>query len=167
MASWADPMLTRLRSLGPDAGASAAASPPSDRLAALLEAQQRRPELPVSARDGDRAWLKEWTDAPRPAPLKPYVVAHPYTLLQGKVLPAVLVALLANRAERDRSGPSIVGGNNQGGAVTAAGQVLVDVSRSILERNKAIEPTITVAKGTQVLVEVARDIEFPGAFRRQ
>jgi type IV secretory pathway VirB10-like protein len=77
----------------------------------------------------------------------------------------VLVALLANRVERDRSSPSIVAGNNQGGAVSAAGQVLVDVSRSILERNKSIEPTITVARGTQVLVEVTRDIEFAGAYR--
>lgn len=264
-----DPMLARLRGLVPDASvpaASAAPAPQADRLAALLEAQQRRPELPVSARAGDRAWLKEWADAPRPAPLRPYVVSHAYTLLQGKVLPAVLgkdlntdlpgevtafttedvydsltsrhllvpkgsmlsgkysntvrtgqqrvlfaftritlpngasvdlpgfggadrggaagidgdvnnhffkqfassmlVALLAYGVERDRTSPTIVAGSNQGGAASAAGQVLVDVSRSILERNKAIEPTITVAKGTRVLVEVARDIEFAGAYRR-
>ncbi len=263
----ADPMLSRLRSLGPEPSAAPASAPApaSDRLAALLEAQQRRPEQPVSARAGDRAWLKEWSDAPRPAPLRPYVVAHPYTLLQGKVLPAVLgkdlntdlpgevtayttedvydslssryllvpkgsmlsgkysnavrtgqqrilfaftritlpngasvdlpgfggadpagaagiegdvnnhffrqfassvlVALLANKVEGNRSSPTIVGGSYQGGAVSAAGQVLVDVSRSILERNKAIEPTITVARGTQVLVEVTRDIEFAGAYR--
>jgi type IV secretory pathway VirB10-like protein len=262
----ADPMLTRLRSLVPEPGvAPASAAAPSDRLAALLEAQQRRPEQPVSARAADRAWLKEWCDAPRPTPLRPYVVAHPYTLLQGKVLPAVLgkdlntdlpgevtayttqdvydslssryllvpkgsmlsgkysnavrtgqhrilfaftritlpngasvdlpgfggadpggaagiegdvnnhffrqfassvlVALLANKVEGNRSSAAIVGGNYQGGAVSAAGQVLVDVSRSILERNKSIEPTITVARGTQVLVEVTRDIEFAGAYR--
>ncbi len=264
----ADPMPPRLRNAAaePSAAPAAAAAPASDRLAALIEAQQRRPELPVSARAADRAWLKEWSDAPRPLPLRPYVVAHPYTLLQGKVLPAVLgrdlntdlpgevtayttedvydsltsrhllvprgsmlsgkysnalrtgqqrllfaftritlpdgasvdlpgfggadrggaagiegdvnnhffrqfassvlVALLANRVERDRTSPGIVAGNNQGGAVSAAGQVLVDVSRSILERNKAIEPTITVPKGTQLLVEVTRDIEFAGAYRR-
>jgi type IV secretory pathway VirB10-like protein len=262
----ADPMLTRLRSLVPEPSvAPGSAAAPSDRLTALLEAQQRRPEQPVSARAGDRAWLKEWSDAPRPTPLRPYVVAHPYTLLQGKVLPAVLgkdlntdlpgevtayttqdvydslssryllvpkgsmlsgkysnavrtgqqrilfaftritlpngasvdlpgfggadpggaagiegdvnnhffrqfassvlVALLASKVEGNQSRPTIVGGSYQGGAVSAAGQVLVDVSRSILERNKSIEPTITVAKGTQVLVEVTRDIEFAGAYR--
>jgi type IV secretory pathway VirB10-like protein len=78
----------------------------------------------------------------------------------------MLVAMLAYGLERNQATPNIVGGAYQGGAVTAAGQVLVDVSRSILERNKSIEPTITVPKGTQVLVEVARDIEFAGAYRR-
>jgi type IV secretory pathway VirB10-like protein len=78
---------------------------------------------------------------------------------------SLLVAFLANRVERDRASPSIVAGSTQGGAVSAAGQVLVDVSRSILDRNKSIEPTITVAKGSRLLVEVTRDIEFPAAWR--
>ena len=39
----------------------------------------------------DRAWLKEFAgEAQRGKSLKPYLVSHPYTLVQGKALPAVL-----------------------------------------------------------------------------
>jgi type IV secretory pathway VirB10-like protein len=258
-----DTGLAPLRNLVAESGAPAPTTSisASDRLAGLLEGQQRRPD----ASAGGRAWLQEWSDPPRRASLRPTPAPGAFTLLQGKVLPAVLgrdlntdlpgevtaittedvydslasrhllipkgsvlsgkysnairtgqerilfaftritlpdgsgidlpgfggadqagaagvegkvdnhffrqfassllVAFLANRVERDRTGPSIVAGSTQGGAVSAAGQVLVDVSRSILDRNKSIEPTITVAKGSRLLVEVTRDIEFPTAWR--
>jgi type IV secretion system protein VirB10 len=262
-----DSGLARLRSLvaesNPPVTTTGTSSP--DRLASLIEAQQRRPDNPAGNRAADRAWLQDFSDAPRRASLRPTAAPGAFTLLQGKVLPAVLgrdlntdlpgevtavttedvydslasrhllipkgsvlsgkysnairtgqerilfaftritlpdgsgvdlpgfggadaagaagvegrvdnhffrqfassllVAVLANRVERDRASPSIVAGSTQGGAVSAAGQVLVDVSRSILDRNKSVEPTITVAKGSRLLVEVTRDIEFPAAWR--
>ena len=263
-----DTGLAPLRTVVAESGAPAPATSTStsDRLASLLEAaQQRRPDASAGGRAADRAWLQEWSDPPRRAALRPTPAPGAFTLLQGKVLPAVLgrdlntdlpgevtaittedvydslasrhllipkgsvlsgkysnairtgqerilfaftritlpdgsgidlpgfggadqagaagvegkvdkhffrqfassllVAFLANRVERGRTGPSIVAGSTPGGAVSAAGQVLVDVSRSILDRNKSIEPTITAAKGSRLLVEVTRDIEFPSAWR--
>lgn len=55
----------------------------------------------------------------------------------------------------------------QGGATTSpAGQVLVDVGRTVLERNRNIPPTITLAQGTRINVEVAKDMEFKGPYLR-
>lgn len=76
-----------------------------------------------------------------------------------------LVAFLADKAESGKQGPSVLAGGGGGGAVSAAGQVLVDVSKTILERNKNIPPTITVEKGTRIIVEVTRDMEFAGPYR--
>ena len=78
---------------------------------------------------------------------------------------SLLVALLADRAEQGKT--IVQSGSSNGqptGPATAAGQVLVDVSRTILERNRTIPPTIKVEKGTRINVEVTRDIEFPGAY---
>lgn len=77
---------------------------------------------------------------------------------------SLLVALLADRVERNTPAPSTSVGA-AAGARTAAGQVLVDTSRTILDRNRVIPPTITVAKGTRINVEVTRDMEFPGPYR--
>jgi len=49
-------------------------------------------------------------------------------------------------------------------AVSPAGQVLVDVSKAILDRNKSIPPTITVDQGTRINVEVKKDMEFSGPY---
>ncbi len=38
--------------------------------------------------------------------------------------------------------------------------MLVDVSRTILDRNKTIPPTITVDAGTRINVNVAADMDF-------
>ncbi len=234
-----------------------------DRTMAAIEAA-RRGEQASTGIAADRSWLKEFADKPKNPPLRPYQVTHPYTLLQGKVLPAVLtrdlnsdlpgevgacttvdvydslssryllipkgsclqgaysngvrngqerilfafsrlilpnglsidlpanpgadlggasgvagevdnhffkmfttsllVALLADRAEQGRQGPSVSTGS--GGPVSAAGQVLVDVSRTVLDRHRTIPPTIRVAAGTRINVEVTRDMEFPGPYRR-
>ena len=45
--------------------------------------------------------------------------------------------------------------------MTAADQVLSDVSKTILQRNRVIPPTITVDQGTRINVEVAQDMVFP------
>lgn len=62
--------------------------------------------------------------------------------------------------------PSNVTVIGAGGTTSPAGQVLVDVSRSILERNKTIQPTITIEQGTMINVEVKRDMEFTGPYTR-
>jgi type IV secretory pathway VirB10-like protein len=243
-----------------NASAANQADPVSSRISALLAAkgggEQAAPTTGVAS---DRGWLKE-LGAPttRTPALRAYKVTNPYTLLQGKVIPAVLgrdlntdlpgevtacttmdvydslvsrhlliprgsclagrysnaiamgqerilfaftrltmpnglsvdlpgnpgadlggasgiggdvnnhffkmfttsllVALLAQKVEANKQ-PSAtsVGGT---GALSAAGEVLVDVSKTILDRNRTIPPTITVDKGTRINVEVTRDIEF-------
>lgn len=75
---------------------------------------------------------------------------------------SLMVALLGATVEKGEPAPSGLGGS--GGAKTAAGQVFVDVSRSVLDRNKSIVPTITVPAGTRINVQVVRDMEFPSAY---
>lgn len=85
-----------------------------------------------------------------------------------------LVAFIADRVERSappaaaNSGvPSIPGvtqGSAASGARSAAGQVLVDVSRTVLDRNRVIPPTITVDAGTRINVQVTSDFEFPQTY---
>lgn len=248
------------------AGSADARSQSPSALEALLRAQGQQPS--GAPRSADRAWLKELaaeSGGSTNKPLRPYGVSSPYTLLQGKVLPAVLmrdintdlpgeisacltldvydsitsdyllmpkgsclvgqysssvrpgqdrvlfaftriilpsglsfdlpaapgadmggaagvkgdvnnhffrmfgssflVAWLADRAERSNSAPSTNIGATSG-AKTAAGQVLVETSRTILERDKLIAPTITVKKGERINVEVTRDMEFPGPYRK-
>lgn len=77
-----------------------------------------------------------------------------------------LIAWLANRAESGSQASSTTTTSETSGAKTAAGQVLVDTSRTILERDKIIAPTITVRKGERINVEVTRDMEFPGPYRK-
>jgi type IV secretory pathway VirB10-like protein len=48
--------------------------------------------------------------------------------------------------------------------VSPAGQVLVDVSKTILDRNRTIPPTITVDQGARLNVEVKKDMEFSGPY---
>ena len=261
----------RLRAMMPEAPEPAGRAPAAgvdtsgNNLRALIEAQSRAAGGPVTGGAADQAWVKEiGSDSGRAKPIKPYPVGGPYTLLQGKVIPAVLVrdlnsdlpgevtacttvdiydsvssayllipkgsclmgryqsairtgqerlmfaftriilpnamsmdlpgstgsdlsgaagvagnvnnhffkmfassflvAFLADRAEAGKATPPPTAGSSSG-ATTAAGQVLVDVSRSILERQKNIQPTITIEKGTRINVEVTRDMEFPGPYR--
>ncbi|EKD97336.1 MAG: hypothetical protein ACD_23C00966G0003 [uncultured bacterium] len=49
-------------------------------------------------------------------------------------------------------------------SVSPAGQVLADVSKTILDRNRIIPPTITVDQGTRINVEVKKDMEFSGPY---
>lgn len=70
------------------------------------------------------------------------------------------VAWLADKAERNAPAVTTTQ-QTSGGARTAAGQVLVEVSRSILDRNRSIPTTITVDAGQRIAVQVVRDMEFP------
>lgn len=263
----------RLRSMLPQqgvtvaAGAGNPASPQSNpAIEALLESQRRAANQPTTQAQADKAWLREYSEETRQnKPLKSYRTTSPYTLLQGKVIPAVLmrdlnsdlpgevtacttvdmydsvrssyllmpkgsclsgryqnsvrvgqsrlmfafsritlpngvsfdlpgnpgsdlagaagvsgdvdnhfwemfrnsflVAWGAERLEASKQSPTTTYGSTSG-AQTAAGQVLVDVSRTILERQKVIPPTITIEKGTRINVEVTRDMEFPGPYRK-
>lgn len=75
-----------------------------------------------------------------------------------------LVAFLADRAESGSSRP-VTSGLNAGssGAQTAAGQVLVDTSRVVLQKYQNIPPTITIEAGMRINVQVVKDMEFPAA----
>lgn len=258
--------VAELSSGGPANGASPEQDRSRSAVQALIDAQSKAVPLPVHGVSGDRAWLQEFAaTATRSQAIRPYAVTNPYTLIQGKVIPAVLgrdlntdlpgavsacttldvydsissnyllipkgsclsgkyssairsgqervmfafsrivlpnglsfdlpgnagsdlggaagvagdvnnhfiqmftssllIAVLADKAEANKPSPTTNTGS--GGANSAAGQVLVEVSRSILDRNKVIPPTITVPKGTRINVEVTKDMEFPGPYRNR
>lgn len=77
---------------------------------------------------------------------------------------SLLIALLADRLERG-AGSGSTSLVSTSGARTAAGEVLVDTSKTVLERNKTIPPTITVPIGARINVQVAGDLEFPESMR--
>lgn len=73
-----------------------------------------------------------------------------------------LVAYLADKAESTTSRPVSSGlSAGSSGAQTAAGQVLVDTSRAVLQRYQNIPPTITIEAGARINVQIVRDMEFP------
>lgn len=74
---------------------------------------------------------------------------------------SLLIALLSDNVKQPSSVTQVGGG---GPVMTAAGQVLSDVSKSILERNRTIQPTITVEQGTRINVEVVADMVFPDQY---
>jgi type IV secretion system protein VirB10 len=76
---------------------------------------------------------------------------------------SLLIGFLADRTRQPSSVTSIGGS----GSVGAAGQVLGDVSKTILERNRVIQPTITVEQGTRINVEVVADMVFPSPESRR
>lgn len=88
---------------------------------------------------------------------------------------SLLVALLADRIERNAPPatqtqgsagiPGLVDASAATAARSAGGQVLLDVSRTILDRNRNIPPTITIEAGTRLNVQVAGDMEFPTAYQ--
>lgn len=72
-----------------------------------------------------------------------------------------VVAALAygvDRTTRSNGGVTVNTGTNP---TTAAGQVLSDVSRTILERNRYIPPTITIEQAQRFHASVARDLVLP------
>lgn len=75
---------------------------------------------------------------------------------------SLLIAILADKGTKQPSSVTQVGTS---GPVTAAGQVLSDVGKTILERNRTIPPTITVDQGTRINVEVVSDMVFPESYR--
>ena len=77
---------------------------------------------------------------------------------------SMLMAVLSWGVERGEPAPSSTNGSS-GGPRTAAGQALVDASRTILDRNRNISPTISIPAGTRLNVQVAGDMEFPSAYQ--
>lgn len=65
-----------------------------------------------------------------------------------------------DRTTRPTGGVTV---NTAASPTTAAGQVLSDVSRSILDRNRYIPPTITIEQAQLVHASVARDLVLPPA----
>jgi type IV secretory pathway VirB10-like protein len=74
---------------------------------------------------------------------------------------SLLIAVAADRGKQPQSVTQI----GASGPSTGAGQVLADVSKSILERNRTIAPTITLEQGTRINVEVVSDMVFPETFK--
>jgi len=50
---------------------------------------------------------------------------------------------------------------NTSSAQTGAEQIFSDMNRALIDRNKALEPTITIPSGVRIIVNVAKDIELP------
>lgn len=256
----------QLRGLLPSpvtASSGAIPTNPADLVKSVIEAQQRGQ---AGSQPTDEGWLKGYSASLKAnnAPLKPYPITNPYTLVQGKVIPAVLgrnintdlpgqitacttidvydsitsdyllipkgsclsgqyssgiragqervmfafsrivmpngtsfdlpgnpgsdlggaagiegevnnhffqmfsssllIALLANRIEGDNSGSTTNIGTSSG-TKSAAGQVLVDTSKQVLDRYRLIPPTIEVERGTRINVEVTQDMGFPGPYQ--
>lgn len=74
------------------------------------------------------------------------------------------IAFLADKTTPPQNVTNI---GTSGSASGAAGEVLVDVSKSILDRNKVIPPTITVDQGTRINVEVVADMVFPRSYSKR
>lgn len=74
---------------------------------------------------------------------------------------SLFIALLGDQTKQPQSVTQV----GATGPSTAAGQVLADVSKTILERNRVIPPTITVEQGTRINVEVVADMVFPDTYR--
>jgi type IV secretion system protein VirB10 len=73
---------------------------------------------------------------------------------------SLLIAVLADRVKQPENVTQIGGS----GPATAAGQVLSDVSKAVLDRNRVIPPTITIDQGTRINVEVVADMVFPESY---
>lgn len=69
-----------------------------------------------------------------------------------------LVAGIAKLLEPNDQSHNTVVINSGSGLGDAAGQVLVDTTRRILDRNQEIRPTITVGHGEKMNIEVTRDL---------
>jgi type IV secretory pathway VirB10-like protein len=79
---------------------------------------------------------------------------------------AFMIAILASKADASVSSSSTTNIGTSGPS-TAAGKVLSDIASSDLTRTRDISPTITIAEGTRINVEVAADMEFPGPYKRK
>lgn len=76
---------------------------------------------------------------------------------------SLFIAFLADKTTPAQNVTNIGGGTT----TTAAGEVLVDVSKSILDRNKVIPPTITVPQGQRINVEVVSDMVFARSYSKR
>lgn len=72
---------------------------------------------------------------------------------------AFMIAFIADRVDSKNTNNNTYIGNAES-AKSAAGQVMVDTSEFMLDRNKQIQPTIDVEAGTRVFVQVKHDMVF-------
>lgn len=74
---------------------------------------------------------------------------------------AFAIAFIADRVDKKNSntGTSVYYGNADS-AKSAAGQVMVDTSEFMLNRNKQIQPTIEVEAGRRIYIQVKHDMVF-------
>lgn len=72
---------------------------------------------------------------------------------------AFMIAFIADRVDGKKTNNNTYIGNSES-AKSAAGQVMVDTSEFILDRNKQVQPTIDVEAGTRVYVQVKHDMVF-------
>lgn len=93
--------------------------------------------------------------------LKDRVDTHFWEIFGSSFIIASVGAIVDNMNSR-RNNTVIVGGSSTGSAVGgAAGQVLADTSRVILQRNINIQPTILIGQGLKFNLQVTRDISIP------
>ena len=80
-----------------------------------------------------------------------------------------LVAGLSNLLQKNSpSSVTVVSSNGAGQPLAdAAGQILVDTSKTILDRNKSMQPTITIPRGTKFNITVQKDMILPPAITAQ
>lgn len=76
---------------------------------------------------------------------------------------SLLIGLLADRVIEQKAVPQ--GSNGQSGGLSATGQILVDTTKTILERNREVKPTLRIPSGARLVIEVKRDMVFPSAYR--
>lgn len=76
---------------------------------------------------------------------------------------SLLIGLLADRTVRREVVPQV--GSGGAGGLTATGQIITETTRSILEKNRTVRPTLTVVAGTRVVIDVRRDMIFPTAYK--
>lgn len=74
---------------------------------------------------------------------------------------AFFVAVLAQKYDNQQVSGTVI---QPAGPQTAVGQVLTEIAKSDLNRNRDIPPTITIPSGTRINVQVAADMEFPHAY---
>lgn len=83
--------------------------------------------------------------------------SHFWRIFGSSFLVAGIARLLA---PKNQSNNTVVI-NAGSGLADAAGQVLVETTRRILDRNQGIRPTLTVGHGEKLNVEVTRDLVLP------
>lgn len=93
------------------------------------------------------------------AGLSDKVNTHFWKIFGSSFLIAGVAALVDNS---NRGDTVVIGGNGPGQAVTgAAGTVLSDTSRTILQRNVNLLPTIEITQGYRFNISVTKDISIP------
>lgn len=83
--------------------------------------------------------------------------SHFWRIFGSSFLVAGIARLLTPREQRNNT----VVINAGSGLSDDAGQVLVETTRRILDRNQNIRPTVTVGHGEKINVEVTRDLVLP------